>query len=176
MADTFIGVMLPARIETRFVPPQEAGAPWKMKIAVIPDEPWMNRHTDVVSEHEAECLSRLWESVGNNAAVLIDSKNGLPAFREFAQQVGPARAWWLTRKHPPGEEIPTGKKPASRMDGLPDQIEIYLGIRQNGQVVLQRLVVNLLWPALWGHTLKDVWCVDRAGRAQLLIRSRHLGQ
>jgi hypothetical protein len=139
MADPHIGVLLPARLETRFIKPTAAppaaGSAWKLKIAVIPDDPWMNNHTDVVTEDEAERLAAMWAACHNDVATL----EGQRAFRVLAQQVGAARAWWLVSRFGPGVTVPTGQKPLGRMDAVPQRIEIWLGVRQGGTLALQRL-------------------------------------
>ncbi len=159
MSDTQIGVLLPARLETRFVAPpgvNEHGQPgdrWRLKIAVIPDEPWMNRHSDVVSSGEADRLRSLWATLEDalrrrEQPVTVDvlrqalrnSEEGRVAFRLLAQQVGAARAWWLATRFSPDDPPPTGQKACSRMDALPDQIEIWLGLPgDGGGITLQRL-------------------------------------
>jgi hypothetical protein len=181
--DTQIGVLLPARLETRFIEPSvedEEGRSsdrWQLHIAVIPDDPWMNRHSEVVSQGEAECLKTMWatleEALTRRGAPVTedtlrqrlrdlkddlegdvedgledDREVGRAAFRLLAQQVGAARAWWLATHFSPFEPPTTGQKALSRMDALPEQIEIWLGLRQDGDqegdVELQRLEPPLL--------------------------------
>jgi hypothetical protein len=191
--DIQIGVLLPARLETRFIEPSgedENGQPivhWTLKIAVIPDDPWMNRHSDVVSDHEAQALAALWTAVQELAAeqgrastedvlreVLQTQTLGRVAFGRLAQQVGPARAWWLVRQFGPGAPLPIGQKPLSRMDDVPEQIEIWLGLKVGGKIALRRLdppmAVNraaMIFDGASGHPLQlfgdGRWWIREAG-------------
>jgi hypothetical protein len=76
MTEASIGVLLPARLETRFKQSEcadEQGQKypcWKLHIAVIPDEPWMSGHSETVSQAEVESLERLWQACANDAQVL----------------------------------------------------------------------------------------------------------
>jgi hypothetical protein len=141
MDEMQIGVLLPARLETRFVEStceDEAGqevACWKLRIAVIPDEPWMNQHSEMISEAEKDSLQRLWETCGDDPETLRSTETGRSAFHTLARQVGAGRAWWLVTQ----DNAVIGQKPFSRMDSLPEQIEIWLGMRRGQQVDLQRL-------------------------------------
>lgn len=159
MSDMQIGVLLPARLETRFFAApgvDEHGQPidqWWLKIAVIPDEPWMNRHSDVVSTGEAGRLRTLWATLvealeRRNEPATVDAlrqalrntEEGQATFRLLAQQVGAARAWWLATRFSPDDPPPIGQKALSRMDALPEQIEIWLGLSgDGGGITLRRL-------------------------------------
>ena len=99
----------------------------------------MNNHTGVLSEDEAGRLGALWASCANDEATLRTTAQGQAAFRMLAQQVGAARAWWLVSRFGPADLVPTGQKPLSRMDTVPDRIEIWMGVRQGGTLTLQRL-------------------------------------
>ena len=145
MSEAYIGVLLPARLETRFretACDNEEGEQvpcWKLQIAIIPDEPWMDRHSDIVSENEFDLLRALWSACQNDPIKLRTTDKGQMAFRTLAQQVGAARAWWLVTNFGPDDEMTPGQKQLSRMDALPEQIEIWLGIGEGDQVNLQRL-------------------------------------
>ena len=145
MTEASIGVLLPARLETRFKQSEcadEQGQKypcWKLHIAVIPDEPWMSGHSETVSQAEVESLERLWQACANDAQVLKTTREGAAAFRRLAQEVGAARAWWLVTTYGPGADIVPGQKSLSRMDALPEQIEIWLGIKEGEEIVLKAL-------------------------------------
>ncbi len=169
MADKPIGVLLPARLETRFLPPEAPGQPWRVKIVVLPDEPSMDRHNPAVTQSrqdpahfpELVCLEAAYRTCGGNLAGPV----GREAFRTLAGQVGAARAWWLARRFPPvaglddpilGEaeqiidwaaattHVRAGDaSDLSRVAGLPDTIEIWLGRQTEDGVRLEKLEPSL---------------------------------
>lgn len=82
-----VAVMLPLRIETRF-------DPGKLRVRVIPDDPWRDQHDPRASAGELAALER---AVAASTAATTDEEQRL-AFGELAGQVGGgARAVWLTR-------------------------------------------------------------------------------
>lgn len=157
MAEKKIGVLLPVRLETKFVAPDVDGDPWLVKVAVIPDEVAMNRHSPKASDGE---LVRLEAALRASAGDLF-SETGRDAFRNLAGEVGAARASWLARTFPlkldengaidwnaehvidweaaQGHRRAPGESSLSTIDGLPDQVEIWIVIRQDGGLQLQRL-------------------------------------
>ena len=49
-----IGVLLPVRLETRFVAPRAtSGAPWRMRLRVVPDAVSITNHDDLASDDGA---------------------------------------------------------------------------------------------------------------------------
>lgn len=84
-----VGVLLPLRLETRFT-----GS--KLRLRVIPDEPWFDRHDHLASPAELDSLERYRTAAGDQP----DSPEGQAAWRAFARQHGPGRAAWLLRTFP----------------------------------------------------------------------------
>jgi hypothetical protein len=132
-----VGVLLPVRIETAF-DPHPAGC--RLRVLVMPDTPWIDRHDDTVRESELDALDKAWkESAGT-----FQSEAGRRTFTRFASAYGGARAAWLARRFPAVAEADgfranrTGAKirqpddppRGSVIRGLPDEIEIW-AVREN---------------------------------------------
>ena len=84
-----VGVLLPLRLETRFTGSE-------LRLRVIPDEPWFDRHDHLASPAELDSLERYRTAAGDHP----DSPEGQAAWRGFARQHGPGRAAWLLRTFP----------------------------------------------------------------------------
>ena len=190
MAGEKIGVLLPVRLETKFIPPANAGEPWHLDIAVIPDEASMDRHAPTVSAGELDRLEAAWRACKGD----LTSADGRDAFLMLAGEVGAARASWLLRTFPPlaGDidwNAPhvidwdaasavlraPGESALSRISGLPEQIEIWLGIDENGKVRLEPLTEplsvkqdKLAFADNMSLFTEDLWWIKDAGLAARL--------
>jgi hypothetical protein len=80
-------VLLPLRLETRF-----DGT--RLRLRVIPDEPWFDRHEPVATPAELADLERYLAI----ARAGHETPKAVAAWRTFAEQHGPARAAWLVRQ------------------------------------------------------------------------------
>lgn len=134
MTSPKIAVLLPVRLETRFLPPS-AQQPWRLRVRVVPDAVSINDHDEVPSALELDAVEALWRDVGGAD---LESPAGRSAWRTLASAVGAERAAWLARTFPPlvaaNGEIsvarPTTTRTAMRSPrvvGLPPTIEIWLG-------------------------------------------------
>ena len=122
-----VGVLLPVRIETRF-------GPGRLRVRVVPDEPWFTRHDPQVSTGELGALERYLAALGSAA----DEASRSQAWREFVAHVGGARGVFLIRTFvvtdPAGQPVvrPVDSseirdEPAfPRIDGFPDQLRVWL--------------------------------------------------
>jgi hypothetical protein len=115
----------------------------------------MNHHSEIVSKGEAQCLKMLWKELKriaeeqerstteDNLRSILNTDEGQSVFRQLAQQVGAARAWWLVTRFPLDcvleNDFQTGEKTISRMDMLPEQIEIWMGVKHGSDFALKRL-------------------------------------
>ncbi|HJV08831.1 MAG TPA: hypothetical protein VJ653_04095, partial [Acidimicrobiales bacterium] len=86
MTPTDVGVLLPVRIETRF-------DPGRLRLRVVPDEPWFVRHDPKYSEGELAALARYLEAV----RAAPDAAAERQAWRELVAHVGGPRAVFLMR-------------------------------------------------------------------------------
>ncbi|AKF86650.1 hypothetical protein MFUL124B02_30900 [Myxococcus fulvus 124B02] len=127
-----IGVLLPVRLETRFIPPKN-GSGWLLRVLVSPDEVSIDRHDPIPADSELDSLELMW----NRAKGDLDSEEGKSAWRMFAERVGGARAAWLARSFPQLPPGPDGvihvARPAttrteprmSRIAGFPPRLELW---------------------------------------------------
>ena len=131
---TEIGVLLPVRLETRFVAP---GSParWRLRVRVVPDAVSITNHDDLAVDRRARrgrgdvaCRRRTPPRVG---------RRGAARGATLAAAVGAERAAWLARTFPPvtGPDGPitiTGRPRraremrAPRVMGLPPTMEIWI--------------------------------------------------
>lgn len=88
-----VGVLLPVRIETAFDP--HAGG-CRLRVTVIPDVPWIDRHDETVRDEELSALDATWR----DAAGDFTTDAGRVAFNRLAHAYGGARAAWLARTFP----------------------------------------------------------------------------
>jgi hypothetical protein len=124
-----VGVLLPVRLETRFVAPT-CGAGWLLRVRVIPDAVSITNHDDQPSAVELDAVEALWREVGPAGAAGLESAAGRRAWRTLATTVGPERAAWLARTFPPGAARPPAVRDdfrAPRVMGLPPTIEVWIG-------------------------------------------------
>ena len=104
-----VAILLPVRMETRFDP---VGQLWRLRVILVPDSPWIDRHDPSVRQVELEALDRAWSEAGGSFA----GKAGEAAFERLASAVGGARAAWLARRFPP----PSDGGPLAASDGVAD--------------------------------------------------------
>ncbi|MFC6064374.1 hypothetical protein [Streptomyces ochraceiscleroticus] len=83
---TTVGVLLPVRIETRFDDS-------RLRVLIVPDEPWFDRHDPLPGPAELDLLERYVAVAGDNPG----APSARQAWRTFASQVGGGRATWLVR-------------------------------------------------------------------------------
>lgn len=150
-----IGVLLPVRLETRFVAPRAtSAAPWRMRLRVVPDAVSITNHDDLASEMELNAVEAMWRAGGGQG---LESANGRRAWRALAAAVGPERAAWLARTFPPvtgAEGQITINRPtqtrtvmrAPRVMGLPPTIEIW--IARGGQPAARAATLTVLVEAI----------------------------
>lgn len=145
---TAVGVLLPARIETRFDEGGPGGSP-RLRIIVVPADIWFDRHDPRVGRHELDLLRTAAASCGG--ALLQDA--GADAFGRLADQVGAGRAGWLAgfvsleadgswrTDVPPDRLRPEGAAPAPDVvHGLPATVELWATCREpDREVHLARL-------------------------------------
>ncbi len=84
-------VLLPLRLETRF----DGNL---LRLRVIPDEPWFDRHEPVATTAELADLERYLAIAGTEH----ETPEAVAAWRGFAEQHGAARAAWLVRQSSAG--------------------------------------------------------------------------
>ena len=86
-----IGVLLPARLETRFDRLDDGS--WRLRILVVPGEASVDVHDPVVRIDELDRLEAAAEACDG----LLTEAAGQGAFESLAQEVGSGRALWLVR-------------------------------------------------------------------------------
>lgn len=133
-------VLLPVRLETRFLPPGKQGpnansntSIWRLLVRVEPDAPVMASRPGAIGRDEAGLVAQCWAEAGGT----LDGEGGNAAFAKLAHRVGPARASYLLRSVPvsrrdEGFEVfdDYAERPpaiAEPMIGLPSTIEIWGG-------------------------------------------------
>lgn len=147
-----IGVMLPARLETRFDAPGAGRNHWHMRLRIIPDEPWFDRHDPLPEAAELDSVEQLWNLVGNDG---LDSDKGRIAWQSFVKLHGGGRAAWLARTFPPkpADDSSSGAftidRPAtlretarfSEIRDVPNRLEVWL--KRQGQAVTRTAVLQV---------------------------------
>ena len=118
-------VLLPLRLETRF----QAN---RLRVRVIPDEPWYDRHDPLPSAAELAGLERYLAAAGDDST----RPEAREAWRVFAGQHGPGRATWLVRTFPPDPGLGRGRvaRPEqlredfrfADLTDFPEQLEVWL--------------------------------------------------
>ena len=130
-----IGVLVPVRLETRFVPPARLVGRWSLRVRVVPDAVSITNHDDVPSTVELDAVEAMWRAAGGQG---LESPEGRRAWRALAAAAGAERAAWLARTFPPvtGPDgvisiaRPTQTRTdmrAPRVMGLPPSMEIWMG-------------------------------------------------
>ncbi|MFI9588155.1 hypothetical protein ACIHCQ_41690 [Streptomyces sp. NPDC052236] len=147
-AGASIGVLLPLRLETRFFPPA-GNAGWMLKVRIVPDAAFLDRHYAVPTAAELDAVEALWQLTAND----LTTPDGIAQWRRFAAQVGAARGAWLARTFP-ARPAPAGgwtiNRPAqvregldsSRVAGLPPTLELWLGRGGAAPSLLASLTVD----------------------------------
>ena len=137
MTAPVVGVLLPVRLETRFLPPRVGFDTWKLRVRVVPDAVIITNHNHTPTDVELDAITNLWRTVAGSP---LDSAIGLRALRQLASEVGFERTSWLIRTFPPiqdangsisvvrPEVIRDGPR-ESRVTGLPPQIELWIARR-----------------------------------------------
>lgn len=128
-----IGVLVPVRLETRFV---GRGRPtrWRLRVRVVPESVSITNHDKLASASELDAVEAMWRAAGGQG---LESAAGRRAWRELAAAVGAERAAWLARTFSPvsspGGQIrirrPRKKRTqmrAPRVMGLPPTLEIWI--------------------------------------------------
>ncbi len=142
---TAVGVLLPARIETRF-DNKGPGGTARLRVIVVPADIWFDRHDPSVSDTE---LGLLHEALDAAGGALLDD-GGAAAFGRLADQIGVGRAAWLVRAFvtaapdgshevsvPPDRLRAPGTRAAPRtVRGLPRAIEVWATCRDPNREVL----------------------------------------
>ncbi len=139
-----IGVLLPARLETRF--DQRDDGSWRLRIIVIPGEASFDVHDPVVRVDELDRLEAAAAACGGQLA----GEDGAGAFEALAQEIGAGRAAWLVRTRlrttldgwsvdRDGAVARGDTEPAPAViRGLPDALQIWAET-PTGDVLLQTL-------------------------------------
>jgi hypothetical protein len=148
MAAPEIGVLLPVRLETRFI--REGSPPRsRIRVRVIPDAVSISNHDELATTAELDAVEAMWRAASGQ----LESAAGRQAWRELATAVGAERAAWLARTFPPvtgpGGEI-TIRRPsqtrtemrAPKLMGLPPTLEIWLA--RGGQPPVQAAKLTVL--------------------------------
>jgi hypothetical protein len=121
-----IAVLLPLRLETRFLGTT-------LRVLVVPDEPWFDRHDPLPTAAEMADLARYRATAGDDPA----QPQAQAAWRLLAGQHGPARAAWLVRTFPPGPgdaARPAALREEFHFTRLPDfPTELQIWIARRGQ-------------------------------------------
>ncbi|MFC5142935.1 hypothetical protein ACFPK1_32260 [Actinomycetospora rhizophila] len=129
-----IGVLLPLRLETRFVEPPAPAGSWTLRVRVVPDAASLDRHQPLATTGELDAVEAMWRATGGD----LSRDDAASPWREFAARVGAGRAAWLVRTFPPVQE-PGGdigiERPGEtregldtgRVVGLPATLELWMG-------------------------------------------------
>ncbi|MGH9330179.1 MAG: hypothetical protein ACRD09_07050, partial [Vicinamibacterales bacterium] len=88
-----MGVLLPVRIETAFDPHADG---CRLRVIVIPDVPWIDRHDDTLRAKDLDALDIAWRDAAGDFTTDV----GRAAFNRLAHAYGGARAAWLARQFP----------------------------------------------------------------------------
>jgi hypothetical protein len=144
-----IGVLVPVRLETRFVAPDRRGR-WRLRLRVVPDAFSVTNHDDRPSTVELDAVEAMWRAAGGRR---LESPAGRRAWRALAAAVGAERAAWLARTFPP-VTAPDGTLTVSRPDetrtqmraprvmGLPPTLEVW--IARGGRSPAQAATLTVL--------------------------------
>ena len=83
-----IGVLLPVRIETRFVPPgqpADTDDQWRLRIRVVPDAVSVTDHDPVPSALELDAVEAMWQRAGS---AVLDTPTGQQGWDGLVAAVG----------------------------------------------------------------------------------------
>jgi hypothetical protein len=92
-----VGVLLPMRLETRFLD-RGLKQGWALRVRVVPDAVSISNHDETPSEFELDSVEAMWRQVGS---ANLESAKGRAAWRALARLVGPETAAYLARTFPP---------------------------------------------------------------------------
>lgn len=148
-----IGVLLPVRIETRFVPPGVPGNAdnqWRLRIRIIPDAVSITDHDPIPSQLELDAVEAMWQRA---KSADLETAEGRQAWDGLVAAVGAERAAWLARTFKPtfandataSIERPPGLRESARrskLAGLPPEIQLWLG--RGGAAPLQVAELTVL--------------------------------
>jgi hypothetical protein len=136
-------VLLPLRIETRFTDSL-------LRLRVVPDEPWLDRHDPVPTAAELDALERWLNAVPADRT----SPAGRQLWADLAAQVGGgARAAWLVRTFPVAATDRDGTRRVARpavlrteprfpeLPGFPEELEVWLA--RGGQAPALALTLHV---------------------------------
>lgn len=127
-----VGVLLPARLETRFDQDSDSGH-WVLRVLVVPGAASLDSHDDAVDVDE---LLRL-EAAASACQGRLAHPEGLAAFEQLAAELGAGRAAWLvrTRLRVDGDEWQVladaagprqgQDRPPTTIRGLPPELELW---------------------------------------------------
>jgi hypothetical protein len=131
--NSFYGVVLPMRLETRFKKPGPGQPNWRLMVRVEPDPIAMPTPPAPSTRREAALVERCWNAAKGD----LSTDEGARAFNDLAGRVGPPRAAWLLRsvlvdRRPGGGFEAVGDRPAKvpvppPLVGLPPRLEIWGG-------------------------------------------------
>ncbi len=128
-----VGVLLPVRLETRFLPPTAATG-WLLRARVVPDAVSITTRSPEPSTLELDAVEAMWREAGSAD---LETAAGRAAGRVLAGLVGGETAAWLARTFPPVTDaggaisvvrpttVRTGMH-APRLHGLPPSMELWL--------------------------------------------------
>jgi hypothetical protein len=125
-----IGVLLPARLETRF--DQDTAGHWILRFLVVPGAASIDNHDPATDRDEIARLAAAAKQCNGD----FTSEEGAAAFDGLAGELGASRALWLVRTHllrngadwsvspdaPPREEV---RRAAATIRGLPEELELW---------------------------------------------------
>jgi hypothetical protein len=148
-----IGVLLPIRLETRFVGPSRPPR-WRLRVRIVPDTVSITNHDEVPSAVELDAVEAMWRAAGGQR---LETPVGRQAWRALAAAVGAERAAWLARTFPPvtgpGGVITVTRPSTTRTEmraprvmGLPPTMEIW--IARGGQPPAQAATLTVLVDAV----------------------------
>lgn len=149
MSASNIGVLLPVRLETRFVP-RKGLTNWLLRVRVIPDAVSITSHDPIPSSAELDAVEAMWRAAGGGK---LDSARGKIAWQALVVRVGVERAAWLARTFPPlrgsgGALViarPTDTRTKMRqpqLASLPPTMELWMG--RGGKAPQRAVVLKVL--------------------------------
>ncbi len=150
MTAPMVGVLVPVRLETRFVPPAGRQRRWRIRVRVIPDAVSITNHDDVASSVELDAVEAMWRAAGGGD---LESPEGRRAWRALAAAMGAERAAWLARTFAPvttaGQPITIVRPAQTRKEmrapkvmGLPPTMEIWMARAGQAAAVAATLLVQ----------------------------------
>lgn len=143
-ANHVVGVLLPLRIETRYVPRAADADPWKLRVRVYPDPVALGRPAATATVDEAKLVAACWNQANGD----LSTAEGAAAFRTLAAAVGAGRAAYLLGSVavvagepgfvPSGDYRSQGIRSVTYRPALPDVLQIWAdsgaGLRLLGEL------------------------------------------